>query len=202
MSRLIGLSGAQGAGKSTLLKALMARGWALDTFRVSRAVQAELGWSSLDSVMSSFDTMVDFQERVFVQKYKNDLRLHSSPEPIVLTERTFADICAYTQLWTWRFIDNGGVPHSTGVDFLLEFTRLCASAHSEVYNGTMLLPFMSSVTWENDEHRADFADIDQVFADIQRFLELKVPIDHRRLNIVSSSVDGRVAEVEEFLRSF
>ena len=99
MIKLVGVSGAQGAGKSTLLEGLKAKGWAVDSFKVSRAVQKKLGWDSLERVMDDVHTMQRFQEEVLHQKLLRDFdmgRLETSG--VVLTERTFADIAAYTWL--------------------------------------------------------------------------------------------------------
>jgi hypothetical protein len=207
--KVIGLSGAQGAGKSSMLKDLMARGWHLDEFRVSRAVQAQLGWDSLARVMDSPDTMVQFQEEVFKQKYEHDLELNEligarSMDPkahVILTERTFADIWAYTSMWTWRFHEQHKLTFNEAIRFLTPFTEKCAKAQAEVYSGVLLLPFMNHIVFEDDTHRASRADVDSVYEDVDIFVSRKTPV-MRKLYITTQSVSDRADQVETFLRSF
>lgn len=207
--KVVGLSGAQGGGKSTMLLELRARGWALDDFRVSRAVQKQLGWDSLDRVMESPHTMMEFQNEVYQQKFANDYKLQQLPgartmDPkgeVILTERTFADICAYANLWSWRFVDSGKLSLGEAIDFLTDFTHRCAKAHNTIYGATLLLPLMSHVEWENDPNRASKADVVSVFEDIERFIERKAHITHKRLRITAASVADRADQVETFLRT-
>lgn len=208
--KVVGLSGAQGAGKSTLLIELMARGWQLDQFRVSRAVQAQLGWDNLENVMSSPQTMMEFQNEVLRQKQNHDWHLAMVNEGartidakgyIILTERTFADIVAYTNLWSWRFVDNGKMSLNDAMQFLGGFTNTAAKAHNEIYAGTILLPMMSHVVWENDPNRAARNDVEAVFEDIQRFIERKTPLMHKRFTITGKTVSERADQVETFLRT-
>lgn len=209
--KVVGLSGAQGAGKSTLLIELMNRGWKLDQFRVSRAVQAQLGWATLENVMSSPQTMIEFQDEVLAQKLKNDFQLsvmandqrHDRDEyqnSIILTERTFADIVAYTNQWAWRFVDDGRMTLGEAMQFLTDFTHRAMKAHNSIYAGTLLLPMMSHVIWEEDPNRAAQADTESVFEDIERFLERKAHVTHKRMKIRGKTVTERADEVETFLR--
>lgn len=207
--KVIGLSGAQGGGKSSMLLELKARGWQLDAFRVSRAVQAQLGWESLDRVMDSPSTMMEFQNEVFQQKFSNDLKLSQLPpartmDPkgeVVLTERTFADICAYTNLWTWRFVDRDQLKLNEAIEFLTDYTHRCAKGHATIYSGTMLLPLMSHVKWETDVNRASRNDVESVYEDIERFIDRKAHITHKRFRITAASVEERADQVETFLRT-
>lgn len=206
--KVIGLSGAQGAGKSSMLKELMSRGWQLDQFRVSRAVQAQLGWDSLDHVMFSFEKMVDFQNEVFLQKFNHDSELNNHEDArtidakghVVLTERTFADIWAYTSLWTWRFHERGEVSFEDALKFLTPYTQKCAEAQLQVYSGVLLLPLMEHVNFENDPNRAARADAITVYEDIDRFVERKSPF-MKKLVITTKTVGERADQVETFLRS-
>lgn len=207
--KVIGLSGAQGAGKSSMLLELRARGWYLDEFRVSRAVQKQLGWDSLARVMDSPDTMVQFQNEVFKQKYEHDLELNDSvgarsmdtKAHVILTERTFADIWAYTSMWTWRFHEQHKISFNEAIRFLTPFTDKCAKAQEEVYSGVLLLPFMNHITFEDDTHRASRADVDSVYEDVDIFVHRKTPI-MPKMYITTQSVSDRADQVETFLRSF
>lgn len=200
---VVGLSGAQGGGKSSLLIELQARGWKLDQFRVSRAVQAQLGWDKLDTVMESWDTMTQFQDEVFRQKFAHDFDLSAlEGDDVVLTERTFADICAYTTMWAWRHVDRGNVSFENAIRYLHEYTASCSKAHTDIYSATLLLPYMPDVIkWEEDPNRAARDDVDRVYEDVSRFLERKVPINHKKLLITTKSVPDRATQVENFLRS-
>ena len=51
MSLVIGISGPQGAGKSSLLKELSARGYYVDNFKVSRQVQSDFRFDSLEQAI-------------------------------------------------------------------------------------------------------------------------------------------------------
>lgn len=207
--KLIGLSGAQGAGKSTLLKALMENGWQLDSFRVSRAVQAQLGWEKLDNVMESPETMMQFQEAVFSQKFKHDYALAQFPSArtmdakghIMLTERTFADIDAYTTQWVWRFVDQGRMTTDDAITWLSQFHRKCVKAQLECYAGTLMLPFMDHVAWEDDPNRAAKNDVAAIYEHIERYMEGRNFIAHPKLVITTKSVEDRMKQTEKFLES-
>ena len=205
--KVVGLSGAQGGGKSSLLAELQRRGWLVDSFRVSRAVQAALGWDSLERVKESFETMVAFQEEVYKQKRQNDLKLHEqlparTMDPkgnIVLTERTFADICAYTNLWTWNFVDTEELSLAHAIDFLRNYTFDCSEAHNKIYTATLLMPLMDHIPWENDPNRAKKEDANAVYEDIERFIDRKTHILHPRFRITAETVEERADQVETFL---
>jgi hypothetical protein len=152
--------------------------------------------------MDSPDTMMQFQEEVFKQKYQNDLKLLDEKEPIILTERTFADICAYTSQWTWRFLDAQKITVGEAFNFLHQFTKKCARAQLEIYTGTILLPLMKHVHWENDPSRAKKSDADAVFRDICGFIGRELPISHRTLLISQETVPDRAAAVQHFLKGF
>jgi predicted ATPase len=197
--KVVGLSGAQGAGKSTLLIELAARGWQLDKFRVSRAVQAELGWDSLERVMDSPNTMMKFQSEVFIQKFKNDQMLLAG-EGMILTERTFADILAYTAQWTWGFVNQGKLKLSPAMRFLTNYTRDCTRAQDEIYTGTVLLPYMDHMIWEDDVNRAKLDDVHEVFNSIELFLGVSLPVQPR-MKITGKTVQERADEVQTFLET-
>lgn len=199
--KLVGISGAQGAGKSSMLVELTSRGWAVDSFKVSRAVQLSLGWDNLDRVMDSPLTMMEFQEEVYRQKYQNDAALLKTDGDITLTERTFADICAYTNLWSWKFVDQGRLPLGEAIAFLSEFTHKCSLAHNEIYAGTVLLPLMPHVQWEDDPKRASRTDVERVYEDISRFVDRKTHITHPRFRISAASIGERADQVEAFLKT-
>jgi hypothetical protein len=156
--------------------------------------------------------MVQFQNEVFRQKYDRDSMLvamaadsrhdrDGSQNSVILTERTFADIWAYTSMWTWRFHDQRKITFDEALRFLTPFTKKCADAQSELYSGVLLLPFMNHIVFEDDTHRASRADVDSVYEDVDRFVERKTP-SMAKLYITTETVADRATEVETFLRSF
>jgi hypothetical protein len=199
--KVIGLSGAQGSGKSSMLKELMLRGWRLDEFRVSRAVQAQLGWDTLDRVLESPETMMAFQEEVFQQKYQRDFGLATDgSNSIILTERTFADIWAYASHWTWTFHDRGDVTFRQAIDFITPYLEKCIEAQNTIYSGALMLPLMEHIIWEDDPNRAKKNIANSIYEDVVRFMERKMKITIQRHEIYSQSVADRATEVEHFLR--
>ena len=200
MMGVIGLSGAQGAGKSTLLAELKTRGYYVDTFKVSRAVQKQLNWNSLSCVMDSPRSMIEFQEEVFNQKYQNDFKLKSDTESITLTERTFADIVAYSNLWAFKFVDEGRMSLLEAFDFLRPLTKKCSIAQQEIYQSTLLLPLMSHISWEDDSNRANRGDAERVYEDITRFIESTMPVSFKTFTITGKTAEERVDQVIEFLK--
>jgi len=202
MTKVFGISGAQGAGKSTLLAGLEKRLYVVDNFKVSRAVQEQLGWSSLDRVMDSPESMMEFQRAVFDQKYKNDralLQRSKITSDVILTERTFADISAYTSHWVWEFVHTDRLDIEEGLKFLRIFNVDCSAAHTEIYAGTLLLPLMPHVQFENDPNRAKERDASKIYADVFRFCEKKLSIRHPRFEITAKTTEDRVKQVVTFI---
>lgn len=200
--KVVGISGAQGAGKTSLLTELEKRGYALDSFKVSRAVQTALGWHSLDEVMSSVETMEEFQTEVYAQKFGRDKHLAQvSDDSIVLTERTFADIDAYTHQWVWSFVDQGKLTLEAALEFLTPYHRRCTEAQASIYSGVILLPFMDHVVWQDDPNRAKRADVDRIYEHIERFMTQSSLFQKKVLVITAKSVEDRADQVEEFLKT-
>lgn len=196
MSTLVGLSGAQGGGKSSLLKELAKRGWHVDDYRVSRAVQDALGWDSLDRVLDSFETMQSFQEEVYKQKFNREMYLKRQVGAI-LTERTFADLAAYTQSWTWKFFPVDSMIPRSALRWLTDYIKNCQLAQNELYDGVLLLPLMDHVVFEDDPHRAKKEDAEEVYNFIGA---LSAMTDMPKLVITQESIEDRATEVEDFLK--
>lgn len=223
---VVGISGAQGGGKSSLLAELKIRGWRVDDFKVSRAVQAQLGWDTLERVMDDPLTMQTFQNEVIRQKYNRDMVLgakmwhefeprekgddedksitlaigpHTNRDHYILTERTFADIYAYTALWTWKFVDRGQLQIPDAMSFLVEYTRRCREFHNTVYRGVVLLPLMDHVPWQDDTNRAKKEDASRVYEDVEMFVEKKQGISIPRMTITKATVSDRADQVAAWL---
>lgn len=200
MSIVIGLSGPQGAGKSSLLKELGARGYYVDDFKVSRKVQADLGWDNLDRVMDNPYAMMDFQNKVFEQKLERDLKNKERRPEYVLTERSFADISAYTTLWTWKFEFDKRLKAYEVLEFLADYTSKCVRAQQEVYGGTILLPWMDHIQFEQDFHRAKYTDIRLFYTKLLEFMQARDLQCHNILTISAASVEDRADQVDNFLK--
>lgn len=200
MTKLVGVSGTQGAGKSTLIDGLKNRGWATDPFKVSRAVQAELGWESLERVMDDVETMKRFQEEVLRQKLLRDFDMgRLETDGVILTERTFADIAAYTTHWCWEHIDRRNWTVDEASAWLTPYLSQCASAQLECYSAVILLPYMKSVKWQDDPHRAGAEFRDSFFDDVNGFCRRQPSIS--QFTVTAEGVADRVRQVHAFLET-
>jgi hypothetical protein len=199
MAKLVGVTGVQGGGKTTLLNSLKSEGWAVDNFKVSRAVQLQLGWDSLEKVMESVDTMQYFQEEVFKQKLKRDFELRRyETGGTFLTERTFADITAYTSYWCWEHVDRGNWSYKQACAWLSPFISQCRQAQRECYDAVILIPWMRGLPEEHDPHRASPSFREAFFDDALSFVRTS-PIPYSVLSTLS--VNDRVAEAIKFLET-
>ena len=202
MAKVVGLSGAQGGGKSTLLEGLKTVGWKVDDFKVSRAVQAQLGWASLNTVLDSPETMMQFQDEVLAQKLKRDQELRwGGTDGLILTERTFADICAYTTYWTWELVDARKWTLSEGASWLHGYTARCVDAQKRCYDAVLMLPYMSHVVWNGDPNRASFASVNTIWENLERFTQKMELLPIPSFYLRSASTEDRVNEVDAFLRT-
>jgi hypothetical protein len=200
--KVIGLSGPQGAGKSSLLKSLVEFGWQVDDFKVARTVQLALGWDSLDRVLESPQTMIEFHDEIIKQKLAQDVDLMlSGSDSIILTERTFADIASYSLLWSQKLIDGGKWNLYDAAQFLIPFIDRCARAQDICYEGVIYLPFMEHITFEEDSHRAKEEDIDIFAKTTLEFLE-KSAARSEMLVVTGKSIHDRSVEVHNFLKGF
>lgn len=200
MTKLVGVSGAQGGGKSTLLSGLKERGWTVDDFRVSRAVQAQLGWSTLERAMDSVEVMTTFQEEVYRQKLLRDFELRRlETHGVMLTERTFADIAAYASHWCWEHVDRRSWTFDEASAWLTPYLQRCTGAQLECYDAVILLPYSPSVKWEADPHRAGAAFRNSIFEGVSRFCQLQPSI--QRFTVTAEGVTERVEQVHTFLET-
>jgi predicted ATPase len=201
MSQVVAVSGTQGGGKSTLLAGLKACGWKVDDFKVSRAVQAQLGWESLSQVMESPSTMMRFQQEVFRQKLERDTQLRSEAADFVLTERSFADIAAYTTYWCWEHVDRRNWDFHTATAWLTPFLKACHVAQVQTYSAVIIIPFMSDVRWENDPNRASLSSVQTIHEDVTRFMDISEMSGVRQYTITATGKVERVEQAEAFLRT-
>ena len=203
MAHLIGISGAQGGGKTTLLNGLRDKGYLIDDFKVSRAVQAELGWTTLENATKDPKTMVEFQEAIFAQKLSHDLYADpDEPDGVMLVERTFADIYAYASHWAWELHYAGQWLLSDCSYWLQDYRARCIKAQRDTYSGVLLLPLMNGIPLDNDPHRAKRNSAEQVFETIERFTQNRDLITVPTYTIYSLALDQRVLQATTFLERF
>lgn len=162
---LISVIGAQGCGKSTLLNELYCSGVAVDNFKVSRAVQKELGISSLGEVTSDFNSMKQFQEMILEQKYENDRKLKK--ESPVLVERSFFDLIAYTELWCSRL----GLTSNDSNYWLPNYKQVCLE-YQKIYDGIILIENSDEIVFERDKNRAGEDSRDQIYSRLRELCEM------------------------------
>lgn len=201
MAKVIGLSGPQGGGKTTLLNGLKTKEIFVDDFKVSRAVQAELGWASLENVLNDVNTMMQFQEKIRDTKYQRE-KLNQAREdvPFILTERTFADIAAYTQLWAWELADSGKWSVSDAMAFTMPFVETCAQYQS-VYAANILLPAMPHILWQVDPHRARREHQAYISEQLLAFFVRKHPKNIPILTVTEGSVEGRIQQAYDWIQT-
>ena len=149
---LIAILGSQGVGKSTLLNQLAMHDYTVDSYKVSRSVQKEMGYQSLSEAVETFSQMRDFQENVIQRKYSHDLQLslNAASKDVVLVERSFYDILAYAELWTEHFAESNSIVSS----WLDGYKQACIQYQREIYDGLILVEPNSHITFENDPERA------------------------------------------------
>lgn len=202
MAQVVGLSGAQGGGKSTLLEGLKQRGWQVDDFKVSRYVQAQLGWPHLNRVMESAETMQHFQEEVLTCKLKRDRELRwGRPSGVVLTERTFADIQAYTTYWSWELVDARKWTLREASAWLHSYTQRCIEAQKQCYDAVLMLPYMSHMVWNGDPNRASFSSVNIIWENLESFTNRFELISQPKFYIRAASIEDRVVEVDNYLKT-
>jgi hypothetical protein len=181
----------------------MTKGWTVDDFRVSRAVQAQLGWQTLDTVMSSAETMVTFQEEVFKQKLERERYLKGVTEKwaphTILTERSFADISAYASNWAWQLVDDSKWTLPEAAQWTYRYRVKCLDAQAECYDGVVLIPLMDEIPWEDDPNRASRTTVNAIFEDIERFVGVSRFIAAPKLRVTKVTVAARINQVEAFL---
>lgn len=198
---IYGVSGPAGAGKSTMLQAMKQLAdpyLVIDDYKVSRDVQARMGFESLADATATYDKMVNFQRMVYLLKFDHEQRLKERHYgQVMFTERTFADIYAYTHYWISGFMTRGEVDMQEAEDFLAAYLEQCRTAQERCYSVQLLLPMMPHVVFEDDRRRAPREANDATWDMIQAFTAAStVPTHH----ISGITVDERVADVLSYLK--
>ena len=124
----------------------------VDDFKVSRHVQAQLGFTLAQAVENPV-AMMRFQDAVFSAKYKHDLALseNATDTDVVIVERSFIDVLAYTRLW----IDRLSLHHDECVqDWYRVYEKMAFNAQFLCYSGMAIVPSHPDIPFEHDENRA------------------------------------------------
>lgn len=200
-SQIVGVSGPQGYGKSSALEEMRKLEWAVDSFKVSRAVQKRLGWESLERVMDSKATMKQFQATVASEKVRRDKQIASAYcAPLVLTERSFADIYAYTKLWFNRFESLGEPSTDVDKEWLSKFEEDCVRLQVQTYSAVIYIPMSEHVVFQADPHRADQESAAFVSVAIRVFLDMvKEDFGIPFYTVATTSIEDRALEIGSWL---
>lgn len=201
MAKVIGLSGPQGSGKTTLLNGLKGVGIHVDDFKVSREVQKQLGWDSLERVLEEVDTMMEFQSTILnVKREREEQNRARTDVDIILTERTFADIAVYTQLWSFELAHIGKWSLDRAMGFAADFMSDCADLQTN-YAGNLILPFMQHIAWQADPHRAQRHQVEFVDNELDHFFRVMHPKSVPVFTLTQGSIPGRIEQVHEWIKT-
>ena len=166
---LVGISGETGGGKTTLLNDLknVAEGKDYEVYvsgaKISRKVQAELGVQNVtEFVHSSLDNMLDFQLRIALELAATCKHLISTPMHMVtdktvvmLQERTFIDIAAFTLMWGMKSKEiNGDLARMTDaqIEVYGKVMNTCV-AGQHLFDGVIYVPRHDGIPDEGDPNR-------------------------------------------------
>jgi len=201
MAKIIGLSGPQGGGKTTLLNGLAGHGIIVDDYKVSRDIQAKLGWADLSQATKDFETMSMFQQMVLnAKRDREEENSHRTDVDVILVERTFADILAYTRLWCGKLTNAGKLGILDGVSYLLRFTNDCRKAQL-VYDGNIILPMMPHVKFEADPHRAKEEDVGIFSEYLGDFFTTYHPSEVPTFTVTAKSTEDRIAQAKIWINT-
>lgn len=167
MSKIIGITGPQGCGKSTTMN-LIGEVFPndqiyIDDFKVSRWVQQDMGFETLAEATSTYSRMLEFQHNVLHKKIESLSQFKHLTSTFVLTERTFADIYAYTDLWISKFIQSGEVSEEQGNTDSFNFMSQCLINQKFLFSGQIIIPFAEHIRFEEDPNRAALHDVDEFY---------------------------------------
>ena len=173
MVKIFAVTGPASSGKSTLLNALQEKGLMVNSFKVSRSIQSILGYVNLADALETPESMIEFQETVLEVKYQNDMKLLNGTEDLVLVERSFADIYAYTELHTMNFVERGMMDSTDADDFLFNFLDKCV-AYQAIYSGIIAVPPMQEIEFVSEAQRGAQADVMTTWDTMEAFLSEQV----------------------------
>ena len=182
MNKIFGITSTHGTGKSTLLNGLEFGGINVDKTKISRNVQNALGWSSLERVLESFNTMMDFQEEVFKQLVERDRKI---TVPTVV-ERTPLDLVTYSTLWFKHFRDK---EMEVDEDRLLQYEIDCMEWFFENYGGVIYIPIVDAIPFEIESSRGFASNREEHDQLIQSIIKYSASIDKSMMVLYVADVN-------------
>jgi predicted ATPase len=188
---LIAVSGTQGVGKTTLLNELKKIDYSVDNFKVSRTVQQELGFATLNEAVSSdWNTMAKFQDTIMSRKFANDCALSTlKTNDIIFVERSFIDILAYTEKWNFQLATQ--LWHNKWMNV---YREQCLDMQ-KIYDGLIFVEHHEKIPFEDDVNRADKYSQHQIQTRLKELAEI---VDLPTLVIKEYNLNTRVQEVINF----
>lgn len=160
---IIGISGTHGTGKSTIVNALS--NWVqIDESQISRNAQKALGWEKLSIAGESVENMKALQEAILAAMYDRDSKLVNNKD-FIITERTPADVWAYTVMWCKRL----GIDY-TQDDWAKNYFGRCNEMANK-YSAFIVVPINNDIPFVVDPNRADLVSREMVADIIDLFLD-------------------------------
>lgn len=200
---IVGVSGPQGSGKTTMLNALgdANPSWIIDPYKASRQVQEQFAVLNLLEAINTPDGMMRFQQAVLDQKHKNLLLMKEQllPNQTLFTERTFADISAYAQLWAYDLVDSKRWLLEDAIGFTTHFTKQCNELQNRWFDVVVHLPRMPHIVEENDPRRAPATMVDFIDAQLNQFYKLAHDKKIKVFTLSAITIEDRVKQVLYYL---
>lgn len=198
-TRIIAISGTQGAGKSTVLQHLGLLGYNVDDFKVSRHVQSQLK-GELKDLIKTFEDVKHLQKMILDAKIEREERLLCQDLGIIFTERSFADISSYANVWVNDLIKDDYSIYDEAIKFKRDFADYC-SDFQQIYAGIVNIPHMEHIEFVDDPHRGAKNKRDEFNVQMNKFFLTLQPSSIPILTITAPDVAERVHQIQDFLRT-
>lgn len=197
---LIAFSGTHGTGKSTTIKTLTSfrNDVYEDPLKVSRECQKVLGYKKLEDAYTTPKRMIEFQEMILETKISSDADIfYTTDKKIILTERSYLDIAAYTLQWVIRLIESklSAEEIRALMQWYLRYEKRCMNMMYR-YDGLIFVSPLTAVEFDVEPNRADLYSRDFIHETILDYLK---NYDISMSILESDSVDSRVIQCNDFI---
>lgn len=204
-ARIVAVSGPQGCGKGSMISEIEEIDFStalnyffIDTFKVSRTVQKEMGVSSLADIYADMSVMLQFQNKVLDVKRDSLYELQQIVgRDFIITERSFLDIAAYFELWCEKQMQAGNITENEFLDLTQKYAKKCYSYQKQFCDVNVIIPMMDCVEFENDQHRAGKDDIDRFYELLMKHV---VESGTRCFFVTKETIKDRASQVINFLK--
>lgn len=204
-ARIVAVSGPQGCGKGSMISEIANIDFTtalnyffIDDFKVSRAVQKEMGFSSLSDVYTDMSVMLQFQNKILDVKKESLYELQQFVgRDFIITERSFLDIAAYFELWCEKQMHAGNITEDQFLDLTQNYAKKCYSYQKEFCDVNVIIPMMDCVEFEHDQHRAGKEDIDRFYELLMKHV---VASETRCFFVTQETIKDRAFQVINFLK--